>query len=896
MSFRTSIVLLLLFLIWAFLAGGIHFYIESLWFQSVGYWEVFSVFVFSRLKFFLLGALVAFAWLALNLRLSSRRSLGSFWFKPEMSEIAQQGIRYVFWLVALGLSLLAGVVIQSRWMILLQYLNQTAMGAVDPIFGRDISFYFFTLPVWRLGVDFLLALGFGALLLAGVNYTVHGHLGYKERLQFAKGARIHLTLLLSFILVLVSARFWMQRFDTLYSADGAVFGAGYADLYAQIPCFWILAVLSLITAAALILSTAARTLKPLAIAGAGFVICYLILSFYPSLVQTFVVTPNELQKETPFIRNNIDSTLKAYKLDEIEVHDFSTNYTLTERDLQDNEGTLRNIRLWDWRPLKNAYDQLQAIRLYYEFEDVDIDRYVVEDQYRQVMLSVRELDFSKISETAQNWINQHFVYTHGQGLCMSPVNEVTPEGLPEFFIKDIPPRSTVDLVIERPEIYFGEKTTYPVFVRTKQEEFDYPIGDRNATTTYRAERGLPINSPLMRLMFSWELGIYQILFTGNFTDESRVLIHRQVEDRIAKIAPFLLFDQDPYPVIHEGRLAWILDGYTVSNRYPYSEPFPNRQSGRFNYIRNSVKVVVDAYLGDVEFFISDSADPLVQVYSRIFPNMFKPLEELSPVLREHIRYPADFFDIQRHMFGRYHMKDPTVFYNQEDLWEIPTEIYGGNEQLMESYYVIMSLPGSSQEEFILLIPYTPRNKNNMVAWLAARSDGDQYGKLVLYQFPKQQLTYGPMQIEARIDQNPEISQLITLWGQKGSQVIRGNLLVIPIEDSLLYVEPLYLQAEKSEIPELTRIIVVYQNQVALGETLEQALAQALFGSLELSYQEVSETSEADPIAGDLKDLISQAGESFRISQRHLREGNWAAYGEEQKRLGEILNQLAEQAP
>lgn len=898
--FKTTFAFLIIFLVWASLAGGIHVYIESLWFGSLGYWDVFFTFVFSRFKFFLLAAISAFALLAFNLWLSSRRSLGSFWFRPELSEIAQKGTRVIFYLAALGLSALAGVAIQANWMTILQYLHQAPTGSVDPIFGRDLSFYFFSLPVWKLAVNYFLAISVASSLLVGVNYVIHGHLGYRNGIQLTAGARIHLTVLLALILVLISARFWMARFDILYNSDGAVFGAGYVDLYAWIPCYWILAVLSLLTALALLFSTAAKSIRPVGIAAISFGLAYLLLSFYPYVIQTFVVAPNELQKETPFIRLNIESTLRAYKLDDTEVHEFATSRILSESDLQRNQGTLRNIRLWDWRPLKNAYDQLQSIRLYYEFEDADVDRYIIENQYRQVMLSVRELDFGKISPSAQNWINKHFQYTHGQGLCLSPVNEVTAEGLPEFFIKDIPPRSTVDLHIERPEIYFGEKTTYPIFVRTALEEFDYPLGDQNATTTYRLDRGLPINSAFMRLLMSWELGIYQILFTDYFTDDSRVLLHREVRDRITRLAPFLIYDRDPYAVILEGGLVWILDGYTVTDRYPYSEPYPDRNTGQYNYIRNSVKVVVNAYSGDVTFFISDPSDPIVQVYSRIFPNMFKPLDEMPPTLRSHIRYPVDFFDVQRSMFARYHMKDPTVFYNQEDLWDIPTEIYGGHEQLMESYYVIMSLPEESQEEFILLIPYTPKNKNNMVAWLAARSDGDNYGKLVLYQFPKQELTYGPMQIEARIDQNPDISQLITLWGQKGSQVIRGNLLVIPIEESLLYIEPLYLQAEKSEIPELTRIIAVYQNQVALGETLEEALAEAILRSprrrIESSLPLPQPSDLPELPQQSIQALIDRAQEYYQTSQRYLREGNWAAYGKEQQKLGEILNRLEQHSP
>ena len=478
-------------------------------------------------------------------------------------------------------------------------------------------------------------------------------------------------------------------------------------------------------------------------------------------------------------------------------------------------------------------------------------------------------------------------------LCLSPVNEVTSEGLPEFFIKDIPPRSSVDLQVTRPEIYFGEKTDSPVFVKTTMEEFDYPIGDQNAVTTYQADRGLSVGSFFRKLLVAWKLKSYQVLVTENFTEDTRVLLHRRIQERVPRIAPFLRFDNDPYIVIHGGRLFWLLDAYTVSDRYPYSKPHP----AGFNYIRNSVKVVVDAYLGDVNFYIVDTEDPLIQVYARIFPTLFKPLEAMPKGLREHIRYPEDFFHIQRDMFRTYHMRDPMrdprVFYNKEDLWEIPHEIYAGEEQVMESYYVIMSLPGNDQEEFILLTPFTPRNKNNMISWLAARSDGEHYGKLILFQFPKQKLTYGPMQVEARIDQDPDISQLITLWSQKGSQVNRGNLLVIPIEESILYVEPLYLQAEKSEIPALTRIIVVYGNRVAMAETLSDALQAALGSTRPLTSVLTDKGAPALPaeVSGASEELTAKALGHFQRSQRFLREGRWAAYGEEQRELEKVLQEL-----
>jgi uncharacterized membrane protein (UPF0182 family) len=636
-----------------------------------------------------------------------------------------------------------------------------------------------------------------------------------------------------------------------------------------------------------------RRVKAAILSVAGFIAFYLVANIYPGAVQTFSVKPNELQKESPYIANSIRSTSLAYGLDKIEVRDFSAGGGLTLKDLKRNEATVLNIRLWDWRPLKDVYGQLQSIRPYYNFEDVDLDRYVIDGNYRQITLSVRELDFESVSEQARTWINQYFQYTHGYGLCASPVNEVTEEGLPEFVIQDIPPRSKSSLKISRPEIYYGEKTLHPVFVKTGMKEFDYPLGEENAFTTYAADRGVSIGSFWRRLLLAWDLGSFEILFTKNFTSDSRVLLHRSVRDRIQRIAPFLAYDRDPYIVIDEGRLFWIQDAYTTTNRYPYSEPF----QGQFNYIRNSVKVVLDAYLGDVFFYLADPGDPIVRTYSSIFPTLFRPISQMRPGLRAHVRYPEDLFDVQRHMYRTYHMRDPRVFYTKEDLWEVPSEIYSGSEQVMESYYTIMSLPPSQTKEFIMLIPFTPKDKNNMIAWLAARSDGANYGKLVLYQFPKQELTYGPMQIEARIDQDPAISQLITLWNQKGSSVIRGNLLVIPIEHSLLYVEPIYLQAEKSRIPELTRIVVVYQNRVSMGETLKEALQAAITGAgVSPPVEAATAADVVAPLAlPSLQELVSQAVRHFEDSQTLLKEGDWAGYGEEQRKLREVLKQLNEAA-
>jgi len=880
--------------VWILLGGGMSLYVDALWFDSLGYYAIFETVIWLKFVCWMAGFLVSVLLLWLNFRLASRRTYEQeTWFRQEYLVLGMDEKRSnLFRAGILVLSALLGLLAQSEWLMFAQFRNQVSGGPVDPIFAKSLSFYFFDLPVWNFLTGFALALVFFCLVVAGVSYVFHGHVGYSRQLHLTYAARLHLAILVGIGFLIIAVRFYLKRFDLLFSIrdKGVTFGASYTDIHAWLPVYWMMAGVVLVVAVLFFASPLIGSLKH-ALAGiVGFVALYLLSGIYPAVVQTFRVEPNELEKETPFLNYHIQATLDAYNLRKLETREFTSSGRLDAQALARNQATLRNIRLWDWRPLKDAYGQLQSIRPYYSFEDVDLDRYVIEGSYRQIMLSARELNFTQVSEQAQTWINQFFQYTHGYGLCASPVNEVTEDGLPDFFIKDIPPRSTVDLNISRPEIYFGEKTDYPVFIKTRMKEFDYPHGDQNAFTTYAADRGLRIGSFTRKLLFAWELGSFQILFTSNFAADSRVLLYRSIRDRIRKIAPFLDYDNDPYMVMDEGRLFWIQDAYTTAGRYPYAEPF-GRQ---FNYIRNSVKVVIDAYLGDVFFYVSDPDDPLLGTYARIFPTLFKPMSDLRPGLRAHIRYPEDMFDIQREIYCTYHMRDPRVFYNKEDLWAIPHEIYGDTEQAMESYYTIMALPHETREEFILLTPFSPKNKNNMIAWLAARSDREHYGQLMLFQFPKQQLTYGPMQIEARIDQDPQVSQLITLWSQKGSRVIRGNLLVIPIETSVLYVEPMYLQAEKSEIPELTRIIVVYENRVIIGETLKEALDAAVAAGPQrpapitvLPPSLLPETS----LAPELQSLVEDAVRQFDLSQERLKEGDWTGYGEAQQKLKEILDEL-----
>jgi uncharacterized membrane protein (UPF0182 family) len=584
------------------------------------------------------------------------------------------------------------------------------------------------------------------------------------------------------------------------------------------------------------------------------------------------------------------------------------------KDIDANPLTVNNIRIWDDRPLLTTYAQIQEIRTYYDFKDVDVDRYMINNELRQVMLSARELNFDNFPAQGRSWVNEHFQYTHGYGLTMSPVNMVTEEGLPELFIQDIPPQSNVDIEITRPEIYYGEKTDRYVIVGGKLQEFDYPEGDANVQTTYSGKGGVDISSLYKRLLFSSYFRDIEILFTDYIDENSKILFRRTIQERVKKLAPFLLFDQDPYLVIaEEGRLFWVMDAYTGTDSYPYSEPVSigktRRSSGyRYNYIRNSVKVVVDAYNGDVSFYVSDTTDPLIQMYQKIFPNTFKASDSMPKSIAAHLRYPVDFFNIQAKMFGLYHMTRPNVFYNKEDVWDLPRELYGsdGGEQRMDSYYLIMKLPGEDKEEFVLLLPFVPSQKSNMIAWLAARSDGEENGNLILYQFPKQKLIYGPRQIEARIDQDPVISQQITLWSQSGSRVVRGNLLVIPIEKSLLYVEPLYLQAQTSQLPELKRVIVSYDNKISMEESLSESL-MSVFGisksmqadikkrKKDLLIDEGTSKEEQNQTVRSWVSLAQDAKSLLSSAESKQRAGDWAGYGETLVQLSMTLEELERQA-
>lgn len=783
--------------------------------------------------------------------------------------------------IAILFSPIFAFILFQHWPKVLQYFHPTLFNSTEPLFGRDISFYIFSLPFWELLEFWLMGLclyGFVAVILT---YVLSGNsLSQGIFPGFSPQQQRHLYGMGGLLMLVVALSYWQSRYELVYSSRGVSYGASYTDVTAQLPAYTVLCILAVAIAFYLLWRTLfwkpKSQYRPLVFYGLGVYLVMVVAAnvVLPVVVEYLIVQPNELQREQPYIQRTIALTRQAFDLDAIDARTFNPQGTLTEADIQKNDLTIRNIRLWDQQPLLQTNRQLQQIRPYYRFPDADIDRYtLVKDvtsrrpsatqklpeptERRQVLIAARELDYSAVPQEAQTWINRRLIYTHGFGFTVSPVNTVGPGGLPEYFVKDISGDTSAlttfseairqSIPIGQPRIYYGEITNNYVITGTKVRELDYPSGSDNVYNSYDGLGGLEIGSAWRRWLFAMYLKDWQMLLTRDFLPETKVLLRRNVKERIQAIAPFLKFDSDPYLVAatanqdfpsNPSYLYWIVDAYTTSDRYPYSDT----ASDGINYIRNSIKVVIDAYHGTVKFYIADESDPIIATWSAIFPKMFKPLSTMPVNLRSHTRYPVDFFKIQSERLMTYHMTDPQVFYNREDQWQIPNEIYGSEARPVEPYYLITSLPtvpfvgdrprvsdrvASRREEFILLLPYTPKQRTNLIAWLAARSDGNNYGRLFLYVFPKERLVYGPEQIEARINQDPVISQQISLWNRQGSRAIQGNLLVIPIEQSLLYVEPIYLEATQNSLPTLVRVVVAYENRIVMAETLEQAL-QGIF--------------------------------------------------------------------
>jgi len=777
----------------------------------------------------------------------------------------------------------------TNWTVILPLFSHPLFNIADPIFHRDISFYLFYLPILETLYQLLLVSFFLAIIIAAVAYGIQKVLNLgPEGIRMAPVVSIHLSILLAIFAFVKAFGYRLGMFGLLLGQQGSVYGIGYADDHARLPLLTILAAVSAFVGLLLLINIKLHDWKPVIGGGLLWLLLSFTLFFYPRIIQQFQVIPSELDKERPYLVNNIEFTRKAYAIDTMKETKIEPSGALSKEEFETHSPTLENIRLWDRDPLIKSLAQLQEIRPYYNFMSVDVDRYWMgEGHLRQVMISPRELDYGRLQNPT--WANEHLIFTHGYGFVAAAVNQVTSEGLPDFFVKNIPPAGAPELHVENPELYFGEGSNDYSIVNSRQEEFNYPSGDINKYTHYHGSGGVQINSTWKRLLYAYRFST-KIFFSSDIDQNSRILYYRGIAERLNKAFPLLIYDQDPYLVVDKGRLYWICDAYTVNDHYPYAHPVTFHLD-RYNYIRNSVKVIVDAYNGTTTYYSADPSDPMLQLYQANFPGLFHSLSEMPPGLRQHIRVPEDFFMAQAAVYALYHMTNPDVFYNREDLWQFPHPT--GDEEI-RPYYVIMQVPGDTNPEFLLMLPFTPGKKDNLAAWVAARCDEDHYGERLVFEFPKESLVYGPSQIQARINQDPKFSQLRTLWGQEGSRINLGHLQVIPVGNSILYVEPLYLKAEKRELPELKLVLLAYGDKIVMEETLEKGLA-ALFTSTEKTTASSRKTGTV-PVKPMLdqstQEELQQALARYHDAMDAERRGDWTGYGQQIEALGEILQSLS----
>ncbi len=874
------------------------FAVDWLWAREVGYEQVFLASFGWRSGLLLVPGGLAFLFLYLNIRRAVPRSSHDVTLFAERlgAEPAMVGWTMPMALL-IGTAFIAyavGMTASSQWAGYVLAVFGGDTGVTEPLFGNDIGFYLFRLSAWSSLLS--TAMFVATLTAVGVTllYLLKGELALLPGAgKSTARASWHVAALTALVFVLMAVRLWVvSRAGLSFSTTGPLVGASYTDVHASLPAMVASAVAALGAAAAVLYGAArGRLLRTLVYAvvvyaGIGLVGRGLV----PLAMQRLLVAPNELAREMPYLERHIDATRRAWRIDSVAVRDISGDAALTMANIRANAATIGNVRLWDRDLLAQSLGQLQEIRTYYDFVSVSDDRYMINGQYRQVHLSARELNSASLP--TRGFINERLTFTHGMGLAMAPVNEVTAEGLPVLFVKDLPPVSSTNIKLTQPAVYFGELTNSYVFVKTAQREFDYPAGDANIYTTYEGRGGIGVGSLARRMLFAWQLGSLKVLFSSDIGDSARVLMRRNIHERAKRALPFLAFDPEAYLVVTEaGRLVWILDAYTSSTTYPYSA----RATGGVNYMRNSVKVTIDAYDGLVTAFLADTTDPLARAYSRIFPGAFRPLSEMSPDLQRHLRYPNGIFRIQATLLGTYHMKEPDAFYHREDQWQIPEGAQRDRAVSPYMRHMIMRLPGEKDAEFIYMTPFTPRGKDNLAAWLVARMDGAEYGKLLVYRFPKQSLVYGPRQIMNRIEQDTDISRQLSLWDQRGSQAIRGELLVIPIEESLIYVQPIYLKAQgETSIPELKRVVVAYGNQVVMATSLDEGL-QMVFGT---GGPRITPAVDAVPAAAAAPSPSASIDALLQRSQQHYdraiaaqRAGNWAEYGREIEQLGAVLREL-----
>jgi uncharacterized membrane protein (UPF0182 family) len=864
---------------------------KGLWMRQLGYSGVFWTLLSLRWELFCAAFVVALLYFGVNLRLAVRNGAGArsvhLTSEPNVAatlglEISPVVLKVAAVAIAAGAALVFAVIFYEQWDTYLRFRYGGAFGLSDPLSGVDVGFYLFRLPFYELLQSSLTGLALTTALAVTVFYAYRGFLplgrGGQTDLQSPKAVS-HLSTLFFVLVASWGWGFYLDHFELLYSTQGVVYGAGYTADHVTRIVFWMMAAAAIALCALLGLSIFRPRVKGLVIGCGLYVGLYFVAVWLlPAVFQRFMVQPNELARETPYLRNNIEFSRKAYNLDTIQETSYPALADFTSEVIARNQDTIKNIRLWDWRPLLQMYQQAQEIRLYYQFYGVDVDRYHLPDGYHQVMLSARELS-AELPAEARTWVNQKLQFTHGYGLVMSFVSKTMGGGFPQYVLENIPPESAYGLTVSQPSIYYGESMPGYRIVATGAKEFDYPKGNQNVYTSYSGTGGIPLDTLWKRLLFAWTQTDVNILFTSYLKPESRIQIWRNVQERVQQIAPFLRLDQDPYAVVSEGKQYWIQDAYTVSDHFPYSSPHAVASDQGLNYIRNSVKVVVDMYDGGVRFYVMDPNDPVLAVYRRAFPGVFMDLSMLSTDLKAHLRYPQDLFSIQADQYTTFHMTDPQVYYNREDLWVLPNETYAGKVAPMQPYYILMKLPGSDQLEYLLMTPFTPQKRNNMISWLAARCDFPEYGKTLFYELPKEKLIYGPMQIEAMIDQNTAIAQQLTLWDQKGSRVIRGNLIAVPIENSFLYVVPVYLTAEGTDFPQLKRVIVISGDKVAMEPTLDEAI-QSVFGTTQ-QPQNAAQSPRGQPDLG-------QARAQFDDAQKAMQQGNWGDFGKAMAALKGLL--------
>ncbi|MCL1865070.1 MAG: UPF0182 family protein [Spirochaetes bacterium] len=902
MNKKTGIVFIILLILYLTIKYISNFYIDYEWFKINNGANIFWTLFFTKFNVqMIFGASFIGIFMLNFLLLGLIGRKGRFFVENFLDRIKIPAIgssRRLLLLILTGTIIFIGFVMggtaSAFWKEYLMYINSAPFTGfpVDPIFKQDIGFYVFSLPFYNFLYYWLMTTIMVITVFSFIIHFLNGGIFLKNgKIDFSLFCRVHISILLAVLVILYGLGYKLSSYHILYLQLGKFYGAGYTAVNSKLIAYRAAEIISFIAAALLLFNVFKRSFRlPIIVMMIIIPVYFILGTIYPELQQRFIVIPNELDKEKPYIQNNIDFTRIAYGINNVEEIPFENSKNLTFRDLAANKDTTESVRLWDWRPLKQTYKQLQELKQYYFFNDVDIDRYIIDNKKIAVNISARELSIDGLGKNTQTWQNKHLIYTHGYGAVISRVDRISSEGLPVFLIKDIPPKSEINLKIERPEIYYGEHNNSYVITNTSINpgEFDYPSGDENKYTTYSGTGGIKLDSLFKRIMISAALGDLNLLISGNIGRDSRVLFRRNIVEMAQTFVPFLELDEDPYLVIDDGKLYWIIDAYTYTDQFPYSTPM-NMKSEKINYIRNSVKIIIDAYNGKIDCYIFDENDPIIKVYAKIFPNIFKDLKEMPEGLKSHIRYPETIFNIQSQILLKYHMTNPNVFYNNEDMWSIPVQINGDKEGPVHSYYLVTTLPNEKNSGFILILPFTPYKKHNMLSFLTAKCDMPDYGKLQLYILPKDKLNYGPMQIEARINQEPEISKQLTLWSQKGTGVIRGNMLAIPVKESIIYIEPLYLKAEASEMPELKKVIVSFADMVVMENDLPTALEKIF-----LSGSFMSQHSGENTQGMSLKALAERASYHFSKAEEYMRAGNWKNYGEELDSLKNILNQMKNQ--